>query len=146
MKATMKYSQGRKPRCFTNCNLEKFRTIWPNYQFAEVIATQKIEMNMDQNTKTAIIMAYGPNKDEVAEKKDNLSDLMSETIENYKGRVILIGDLNGRQRNNNGSRLIDCCILNNLVITNNFYDHKDIHKFTIEVNSRSERTIIDNIY
>ncbi|KAK9746986.1 hypothetical protein QE152_g5638 [Popillia japonica] len=41
--------------------------------------------NMDKHTKRAIIVAYGSNVDEVAEKKDNFRDLMSETIENDRG-------------------------------------------------------------
>lgn len=79
------------------------------------------------------------------------------------GRVIIVGDLNGRvgrrdeesgetignqgetTRNNNGKRLIEYCMMNNLIITNTFFAHKDIHNYTREVVSRKERSIIDYV-
>lgn len=48
-----------------------------------------------------------------------------------------------KHRNNNGERLINFCVENNLIVTNTFYKHKNIHKYTREVTSRKERSIID---
>jgi len=58
----------------------------------------------------------------------------------------LFGDFNdriGRKVNNkvgpyreegvNGTRLIDICKYNNLTIKNGFFKHKQIHKYTIEL-------------
>ncbi|KAK4876876.1 hypothetical protein RN001_009382 [Aquatica leii] len=46
-------------------------------------------------------------------------------------------------KNDNGIRLIDLCVGNYLVITNTKFMHKDIHKYTREVRSRNENSIID---
>jgi len=76
-----------------------------------------------------------------------------------KENIILAGDFNGRidnqpipeyigtygeqVTNHNGAVLRDFCVLNNIKITNSFYRHKDIHKFTWE--ARGARPIIDCI-
>ena len=43
--------------------------------------------------------------------------------------------------NNNGKKLIDFCIFNNLKIMNTFFKHKECHKFTWE--ARRHKSIID---
>jgi hypothetical protein len=45
--------------------------------------------------------------------------------------------------NNNGRGLIDFCLFNKLKITNCFFRHKNIHKFTWE--ARGTKSIIDYI-
>jgi len=76
-----------------------------------------------------------------------------------KENIILAGDFNGRTgnqpipecigtyeeqvTNHNGAALRDFCAFNRLKITNSFYRHKDIHKFTWE--ARGNRSIIDYI-
>jgi len=45
--------------------------------------------------------------------------------------------------NHNGAALRDFCAFNKLKITNSFYKHKDIHKFTWE--ARGTKSIIDYI-
>jgi len=73
--------------------------------------------------------------------------------------IILAGDFNGRignqpipecigtygeqVTNHNGAALRDFCAFNKLKITNSFYRHKDIHKFTWE--ARGTKSIIDYI-
>jgi len=76
-----------------------------------------------------------------------------------KENIILAGDFNGRIGNqpipecigpygeqatiHNGGILRDFCAFNKLKITNSFYRHKDIQKFTWE--ARGNKSIIDNI-
>ena len=68
--------------------------------------------------------------------------------------LVLMGDLNVRvgrdvetwgevigrhgeeTKNNNGQRLLRLCIMNELIILNTFYYHKDIHKLTWESKGR----------
>ena len=76
-------------------------------------------------------------------------------------KLIVMGDLNarvgrnvevwggviGRQgevvENGNGKRLLQFCAENELVVTNTWFQHKDIHKFTWECRGKSQRSIID---
>ena len=73
--------------------------------------------------------------------------------------IILAGDFNGRignqpipecigtygeqETNHNGAALRDFCAFNKLKITNSFYRHKDLHKFTWE--ARGTKSVIDYI-
>jgi hypothetical protein len=51
--------------------------------------------------------------------------------------------MKNRRKNENGRRLIEHCIENDLIIANTFYTHKGINKITKEVQSRSEKSIIE---
>src|SRR5699024_2750556 len=84
-------------------------------------------------------------------------------LERSTGAKMIIGDLNARvgrkdhttadvigiqgenKRNDNGRRLIDYCIGDDLIIANTFHEHKEIHKIAREVRSRGEKSIIDYI-
>ena len=121
----------------------------------------KIEMKLQM--PTTLIVVYGPNEDERAANKDEFWEKMGEVVEDIKGRIIILGDMNGRvgrrdeetgevigrhgemPRNNNGVRLINFCILNDLIVTNTFFQHREIHKYTREVKSRGEKSIIDYV-
>lgn len=123
----------------------------------------KIEIEMEKGKNTTIIVVYAPNEDDSVKNKEDFWDTMAEEIEDNKGRVLIIGDLNSRvgkkddetaetigihgedTRNNNGKKLIDFCITNNLIITNTFFSQKDIHKYTREAQSRGEKSIIDYV-
>lgn len=123
----------------------------------------KIEFDLDRKSKTTILIVYGPNEDERVQVKEEFWETLTETIERVTDRLLILGDLNARVgrkdeesgdtvgvhgediKNNNGCRLIDFCLLNNLIITNTFYKHKDIHKYTREVKSRNEKSIIDYV-
>ena len=116
---------------------------------------------MEENV--TIIVTLWPNGDEITCEKDDYWEKLDFAIQDAKDKLIIIGDLNARVgkrdeessfvvgnqgeivRNNNGRRLINFCILNELIIANTFYQHKDIHKYTREVKSRNERSIIDYI-
>ncbi|KAK9718505.1 hypothetical protein QE152_g23125 [Popillia japonica] len=68
----------------------------------------KVEMELEEATKTTIICAkldrgnrknievYGPNEDEQASIKDEFWDQLTEITERSEGRLLIIGDLNGR--------------------------------------------------
>ena len=45
--------------------------------------------------------------------------------------------------NGNGMRLLQFCAENNLRITNSWFQHKEIYKFTWECRGRNQRSIID---
>ena len=121
-------------------------------------------MEISEGEKTTIIIIYGPNEDDTKENKDKFWEVLTDTIDKVKGTIYVIGDFNGRignnnnnnltnvhgpygeyVKNNNGKRLIDFSIENNLIITNTFFKHKEIHKYTRVQNSRKEKSIIDYI-
>lgn len=121
-----------------------------------------IELKNKTSMKT-IIAVYGPDEDEKAEKKEKFWDDLNETMETTRGNIFVAGDFNGRvgkrdhtytttigkygeeKRNNNGKRLLNFCIIHDLIITNTFFKHKDIHKFTRVQPSRGERSIINYV-
>jgi hypothetical protein len=74
----------------------------------------------------------GPTRKSLKKKDSTAMEVIGKHGEN-------IGDGNGR-------RLIEHCIENDLIIANTFYTHKDINKITKEVQSRSEKSIIEYVY
>jgi hypothetical protein len=48
--------------------------------------------------------------------------------------------------NENGQRVLEFCIENELLLGNSFFRHKRIHKVTSEAERRSTRSIIDYIH
>ena len=102
-----------------------------------------------ENGKNVI---YGTNADKITCDKDDFWEKLNFTIEDAKDKLILIGYLNvkvekrdeessfvvGHQgeniRNKNDRRLINFGVLNKLAITNTFHQHKNIHKYTREMN------------
>lgn len=119
-------------------------------------------VNKNKNAKT-IIVIYGPNEDDTAENKNKFWEELTKATEEAEGKIFIMGDFNSRVgkkddiyktvvgmhgetvRNNNGERMLDFCIINRLIITNTFFEHKDIHKYTREIKSRNEKSIIDYI-
>uniref|UniRef100_A0A1Y1JWU5 Reverse transcriptase domain-containing protein n=1 Tax=Photinus pyralis TaxID=7054 RepID=A0A1Y1JWU5_PHOPY len=119
-----------------------------------------VELTMDDQT-TTIITVYGPDENEKVEVKENFWEKLNQVTEKSKGNIIVAGDFNGRvgnkdthtgilgnygecTKNNNGIRLINYCQLNNLVITNTFFQHRNIHTYT-RVGPKNEKSIIDYI-
>lgn len=118
--------------------------------------------NKNKDIKTVIIV-YGPNEDDTAENKNKFWEDLTTITEGAKGKIFILGDFNSRVgkkdityntilgkhgeniRNNNGVRMLDFCILHNLIVSNTFFEHKNIHKYTREVKSRNEKSIIDYI-
>ena len=122
-----------------------------------------VEFNVRNKDWKTFIIVYATNEDEKAEVNNVFWEELTLIMEVCRGKVFVIGDFNGRvgraddvygevvgkhgedTRNNNGRRLLEFCQLNNLIITNTFYSHKNIHKYTKEVPSRNEKSIIDYI-
>jgi len=110
-----------------------------------------------------VLGVYGPTEDSPTNEKDIFMETLQEQIETVKANqeLIIAGDLNGRTgkrmndstvgpygedlTNENGERLIELCEFNNLRITNGFYRHKDIHKYTWTQEKRKLKSIIDYI-
>lgn len=105
----------------------------------------KVELKYKTHIET-IRAVYGPSEDEKADKKEEFWQELSLTLDSAKGRDFIVGDFNGRVGkhdniyntiigkygeetvNNNGKRLINFCQNYDLIITNTFYQHKQIHK------------------
>lgn len=122
-----------------------------------------VELRNKNKNRLTIIIVYGPNEDDSAINKDNFWQQLTVIMEEINGKIYIAGDFNARVgtkdeiykevigkhgekiRNNNGKRMLDFCILHNLLVTNTFYEHKDIHKYTRVVESRNEKSIIDYI-
>ena len=122
----------------------------------------KIRLRVGQLWVT-FIQAYAPTEDSEEGAKDAFYHSLETLISRVpKGdQLFLMGDLNatvgrdasswrgviGRQGeetlNGNGHRLLDLCAVNELVILNTFYQHKEIHKFTWESKGRGLRSIIE---
>lgn len=57
----------------------------------------------------------------------------------------VVGRFGENELNDNGERLIEICEQFDLRITNTFFQHRDIHKYTWQQDTRNMRTIIDYI-
>lgn len=122
-----------------------------------------VQINMGIKENTNIITIYAPNEDDRVETRNKFWEELTLTLENAKGKVIIAGDFNSRvgikdkttasvlgihgeeTRSNNGKKMIEFCILNNMIITNTFYQHKEKHKYTRVAPTRQEKSIIDYI-
>ncbi|XP_044766617.1 craniofacial development protein 2-like [Coccinella septempunctata] len=144
--------------CMINKNITEHVNGWKGW--SERILTVEIENKDEMKT---VIIVYGPNEDDNKQTKDSFWEDLTVVTERAKGTIIILGDFNSRvgkgdrmfesvmgpfgeeTRNNNGERMLDFCLLNDLIITNTLFQHKDIHKYTREVRSRGEKSIIDYI-
>jgi exonuclease III len=110
--------------------------------------------------KVTITGISAPVEGKTTETEEFYDELRAAVDENNKqDYLILAGDINARVGaqpvnkhivsegeqtvNNNGRDLIDLCLFNTLKITNTFFRHKNIHKFTWE--TRGIKSIIDYI-
>ena len=108
----------------------------------------KVRLQLE-STYMSIIAVYALTEVDVAIETENfyekLQDLVAET--NQKDVIITLGDFNARvgpsttpsrlhgphnpdKKNQNGTRLVDLCNQNGLVITNTIFPHKKIHQWT----------------
>lgn len=144
--------------CLINKRWSQFVDHWEVY--SERILLLRLKKSM--NRMISILVVYGPNEDARVEEKDKFWEELNMAKENCKGKIIICGDINGRvgisqdnngvvgkygedRKTNNGNRLIEYCRVNDLVVTNTFYEHKDIHKYTRQGPKREDRSIIDYI-
>jgi len=101
-------------------------------------------------TKLSVIQCYLPTNNVEEETKDMFYQQLQKAIDNVASHdaLLVIGDLNakvgcsneGREKimgekgcgdmNENGERLADICGLNDLVIGDTIFEHKEIHKLT----------------
>lgn len=113
--------------------------------------------------RLAIFAVYKPGDDEQYQTKDIFhEDLQAALDEVGNGREkVLMGDFNARCGTRNGDRvvgpygestinndkerLIDLCSQNQPKITNSYYEHRNIHKYTWTQEGRQLKTIIDYI-
>lgn len=113
--------------------------------------------------EVVIIGVYAPTNDMDDNVKDAFWDTLRETIEKIPQRkeIILMGDMKARvgcqdassvvgkfgerELNDNGGRLIEICEQFSLKITNTFFQHRDIHKYTWQQDTRQLKSIIDYI-
>ena len=97
-----------------------------------------------------VIQTYAPTEDSSEEDKDDFYEQLQTVINTIPKHDIklIIGDFNAKVREDNtgceevmgkhgvgvrkdkGSRLVDLCDYNNLVITGTCFPHKEIHKLT----------------
>lgn len=84
-----------------------------------------------------VVAAYGSGENDTKENRNAFWKKVQEALDKRKGKSIIIAeDFNGRMRvkeeetigvfgkrieNNNGSRIIEFCFMNNLVIGNSFF-------------------------
>ncbi|XP_030757605.1 craniofacial development protein 2-like [Sitophilus oryzae] len=119
-------------------------------------------MNINQKSVT-IFGVYAISDDEPYHKKDDFFGKLNKEITKIgNGReLIILGDFNGRvgrrtnhkvvgphgeiTLNDNGERIIEICESHLLKVTNDFYKHKDIHKYTWTQPTRNLKSIIDYV-
>lgn len=111
-----------------------------------------------------VVVVYAPCDSDSAEVKDGFYSHLEEVVTGVGGdKLIVLGDFNGRigsdnrgfenvmgkwgekKSNGNGNRLLDFCMGFGLVITNSFFNHKMIHKYTWENPTRRLRSILDYV-
>ena len=110
-----------------------------------------------------LAQVYAPTDDSRDEIKDSFNKSLEEMLVFVAkhDHLVLMGDFHatvGRDvttwgevidrhgeaaMNGNGQRLLRLCAMNELVVLNTFYQHKDIHKFTWESKGRGLKSVID---
>src|SRR5678815_2301140 len=100
-----------------------------------------------QKVKVCVVVTYGPSEGNVEESTifwDNLNDVLDWVSRSF--RLIVLGDLNGwigdQKRNGitggfgvvgeneNGRKVMDFCEERGMCVSNTFFKHKSIHKYT----------------
>lgn len=106
----------------------------------------KREKNCEEYT---IIVGYRPNEDEKKEDKGRLFKDLQE-VDKCNDKIIIVGDLNGRVgkngatvKNKNGEGVIEFCLKNELKIENTYFNKKEMHKITRQVDKGNKNSIIN---
>ena len=112
-----------------------------------------------------VVQVYAPTNDSQEAQKDAFYEQLQVTLDKIPRHdvLVLMGDFNAKVGANrshwrgvlgahgigdvsdNGLRLLEFCALNGLVITNSFFRHKAIHKYTWYSNTRRTQNAIDHI-
>lgn len=117
--------------------------------------------------KLTIIQIYAPTTSEDILELEQFYNKLQETINRTREKghkMIIMGDWNSRignkqskgngtmgqhggelTRNENGKRMIEFCLLNNILIGNTFFPHKQVHKITFEAEGTGSQTITDYV-
>ncbi|XP_050506239.1 craniofacial development protein 2-like [Diabrotica virgifera virgifera] len=130
----------------------------------EAIDENIIRVNITiKETPITILGIYAISDDEPYTNKDEFFAKVNDEITKIGNRreLIVMGDLNSRvgrkvdnkvvgpygeiNQNDNGERLIEICENHQLKITNGFFKHRDVHKYTWTQTTRNLKSIIDYI-
>ena len=115
--------------------------------------------------KTTIIQIYAPTNDKDDDVKEEFYNSLNREIRNTPKHdmLLVIGDFNAKvgqdrhgfevamghegigDRNENGSRLLECCVNNELVVTGTIFQHKNIYKHTWNSPDGKTKNMIDHI-
>ncbi|XP_052097284.1 craniofacial development protein 2-like [Mytilus californianus] len=124
----------------------------------------KIRMETNYGYMT-VIQCYAPMNDYIDNEKENFYDKLNQMIVDTPKHDVLtiIGDFNAKvgstntgseevmgkhglgEINNNGERLVEMCIMNNLIIGGTIFEHKNIHKATWVSPNGKVKNQIDHI-
>lgn len=133
--------------------------------FWEAINSRIIRVDLDLDEKVSLIQIYAPTDEKDNSEKDEFYDELQRILDKARDEiehVIIMGDWNARIgkdmntgfgcmgkhgaeeiRNGNGTRMIEFCINNQILIGNTFYPHKNIHQLTFIAEERQARSAID---
>ncbi|KAK4880664.1 hypothetical protein RN001_008810 [Aquatica leii] len=103
--------------------------------------------------QVVFIVVYAPNDDATVVKKDLFYQELTKVIDNIADRKeliilgywIIVGQYGENVENDNGDRLIELCQQQALKITNGWFKHKNIHRYTWTQPTRQLKSIIDYI-
>lgn len=136
--------------------LQKYIKSWESFSERIIKLTLQIRGRI-----ITVLGVYALNNDAPVQKKDSFEESLRNIINQIpnKEEIIIAGDLNGRvgrhsnssvvgmhgekSLNDNGERLLNICEQFELRITNTFFAHKDIHKYTWYQHTRGLKSIID---
>ena len=122
----------------------------------------KVRLRLENGWLT-VVQVYAPTEDSAEELKTSFYDSLEELLASVpkSDQLVVMGDFNARVgrdattwngvigkhgeevKNRNRQRLLGLCAMNELVVLNTTYQHKDIHKYTWENKGRGLRSIID---
>lgn len=111
------------------------------------------------------VSVYSPCEGSNADDLEKFYDQLQDIVDNNKGKLVLLGDFNARIGNgrvnsgydkvvgkfgedilnSNGRRLLDFCHSHGLAISNSFFKHKWIHRYTYMNDSLGHKSIIDYV-
>lgn len=131
----------------------------------EAVNSRLISIRIKLEEYITVVQVYAPTDDSDIVDKEAFYAQLQRIVdkENDEGRqVVIMGDFNGRTGDNmarshgcmglyggekitneNGKRLIEFCIENQMLIGNSLFQHKTIHKITYEAEGREAKSIID---
>jgi flagellum-specific peptidoglycan hydrolase FlgJ len=118
-----------------------------------------------KGTRMNIIQVYAPTNDAEQSSKDEFYNSLQEILEHLSRKhiTILMGDLNAKigeqnagyervmgkyglgNMNENGERLADLCMMQDMVVGGSIFQHKDVHKATWVSPDQATENQIDHI-